>query len=201
MLILRSLWEGFGYSIVQPIVVFGTLRVLMFTLSFVLEDWALYELIDNREQRRLAILLVASSYVTWTWQVHTFSNAIETLVVTWSLVLMKRVAHVKVRTIEPASKAFLLMISGSSIRSTCIGNTGLSTGFRHIQSYHFPSIYRNTCFADVAKYKAQVNSSFISQFTLIDINKAACLGYVDNRWRTYYFIRRCLRYSLLPQWP
>ena len=96
MLILRSLWEGFGHSVVKPVVVFGTLRLLMFTLSFVLQDWAFHELVEIREQRRLAILLVASSYVTWTWQVHTFSNAIETLVVTWSLVLMKRVARVKV---------------------------------------------------------------------------------------------------------
>jgi phosphatidylinositol glycan class Z len=37
------------------------------------------------------MLLVASSYVTWTYQTHTFSNSIETLVVAWSLVLIERI--------------------------------------------------------------------------------------------------------------
>jgi phosphatidylinositol glycan class Z len=71
--------------------------MLMFMLSFVLEDWALHELIESPEQRRVGVLLVASSYVTWTYQTHTFSNAIETLVVLWSLVLIARIVQDKVR--------------------------------------------------------------------------------------------------------
>lgn len=69
----------------------------MFLTSFVLEDWALDELINLDEsvhktrQRRNALLLVASSYVTWTFQTHTFSNSVETLTVLWSLVLIKRI--------------------------------------------------------------------------------------------------------------
>lgn len=96
MLILKWLWEGSGNGPVTPAMVFWTLRLLMFALSFVLQDWAIHELVEVPRQRRIAIMLVASSYVTWTWQVHTFSNAIETLVVTWSLVLIKRVTEVKV---------------------------------------------------------------------------------------------------------
>ncbi|KAF2404607.1 putative alpha 1,2-mannosyltransferase Smp3 [Trichodelitschia bisporula] len=92
MIILRSIWVGVGKGEPSPAVVYWTLRVLMFTLSFVLEDWALEELIGTSwRRRRIALLLVASSYVTWTYQTHTFSNAIETLVVLWSLYLVMRI--------------------------------------------------------------------------------------------------------------
>jgi phosphatidylinositol glycan class Z len=94
MLILRSIWEGVGKD-VPPSIVYWTLRLLMFTLSFVLEDWALQELVQSPRQRRIAIMMVASSYVTWTYQSHTFSNSIETLVVLWSLALIQRIVEDK----------------------------------------------------------------------------------------------------------
>ncbi|KAF2768437.1 hypothetical protein EJ03DRAFT_119474 [Teratosphaeria nubilosa] len=74
------------------------LRLLMFTLSFVLQDWALHELLPIKRQRAVALMLVASSYVTWTYQMHTFSNSIETIVVLWCLVLMKRMEDDRHRT-------------------------------------------------------------------------------------------------------
>lgn len=83
-----------------PKVVYWTLRILMFVLSFVLEDWALQELVPSPKQRRVAIMMVASSYVTWTYQSHTFSNSIETLVVLWSLALIARIVEDKVRRIQ-----------------------------------------------------------------------------------------------------
>lgn len=78
--------------------VFYALRVLMFALSFVLEDWALHELLPIKRERGTALLLVASSYVTWTYQMHTFSNSIETIIVLWCLVLMRRMADNGERT-------------------------------------------------------------------------------------------------------
>lgn len=100
MLLLRWLWIGNGKDgEVPPIAVFWTLRALMFIFSFVLEDWAIHELIQSPRHRRVAVLLVASSYVTWTYQTHTFSNAIETLVVAWSLVLIERTIAVPVNTV------------------------------------------------------------------------------------------------------
>lgn len=91
MLLLQWLWMGNGQDgEVPPIAVFWTLRALMFALSFVLEDWAIHELVQSPRHRRVAVLLVASSYVTWTYQTHTFSNAIETIIVAWSLVLIER---------------------------------------------------------------------------------------------------------------
>lgn len=68
----------------------------MFLLSFVLEDWAIHELVPLQRRRRVAVVLVASSYVTWTYQTHTFSNSIETIIVLWSLVLIKRITEKKV---------------------------------------------------------------------------------------------------------
>jgi phosphatidylinositol glycan class Z len=98
MLLLQWIWMGNGSDgEVTPVVVFWTLRVLMFVLSFVLEDWALQELLPSTRHRRVAILLVASSYVTWTYQTHTFSNSIETLLVAWSLVLIHRIVEDRVR--------------------------------------------------------------------------------------------------------
>lgn len=100
MLLLRWLWIGNGNDgEVPPIAVFWTLRALMFILSFVLEDWAVHELVQSPRHRRVAVLLVASSYVTWSYQTHTFSNAIETLVVAWSLVLIERTVAVPVNTV------------------------------------------------------------------------------------------------------
>lgn len=63
----------------------------MFIVSFVFEDWAIHELVQSPRHRRLAVTLVASSYVTWTYQTHTFSNSIETIVVLWSLVMIQRI--------------------------------------------------------------------------------------------------------------
>lgn len=96
MYILRWLWEGFGYE-VSPSVVYWTLRVLMLTLSVVMEDWAIHELVESPRARRIAVPLVTSSYVTWTFQTHTFSNSLETLLVCWSLVLIQRIVQDKVR--------------------------------------------------------------------------------------------------------
>ncbi|GAM82060.1 hypothetical protein ANO11243_000390 [Dothideomycetidae sp. 11243] len=96
--ILKWVWDGLGYGQVRPDLVFYALRLVMFAMSFVLQDWALHELLPSPRHRRLGILLVASSYVTWTWQNHTFSNSIETIAVLWSLVLIQRIQEDKAST-------------------------------------------------------------------------------------------------------
>lgn len=96
MLVLRWVWTETGKEEVAPEIIYYTLRILMFILSFVLEDWAIHELVQSPRQRRLAVILVASSYVTWTYQTHMFSNSIETLVVAWSLVMVQRILDNKV---------------------------------------------------------------------------------------------------------
>lgn len=81
-----------------PQLVYYALRGGMFLLSFVLEDWAVYELVPSPRHRRATVVLVASSYVTWTYQTHTFSNSLETLLVAWGLVLIRRIVENKVRS-------------------------------------------------------------------------------------------------------
>jgi GPI mannosyltransferase 4 len=51
----------------------------------ILLDWAVYRL-AGKAHRLSAVLLYASSYVTWTFQAHTFSNSIEAVLVSCSLV-------------------------------------------------------------------------------------------------------------------
>lgn len=97
MVVLRWVWTETGKEEIAPKVIYYTLRVLMMILSVVLEDWAIHELIKSPRHRTLAVVFVASSYVTWTYQTHTFSNSVETLVVAWSLVMIQRIRDVKVR--------------------------------------------------------------------------------------------------------
>lgn len=89
--ILKWIHEGLGYGEVSPAVAFHVLRIVMFALSFVLEDWAIHELLPSPRDRRIATTLIASSYVTWTIQTHTFSNGIETLIALWCIVLITRI--------------------------------------------------------------------------------------------------------------
>ncbi|MCJ1472805.1 alpha 1,2 mannosyltransferase [Lambiella insularis] len=98
MVVLRWLWTETGKEKVAPKIIYYTLRGVMFILSFVLEDWAIHDLVHSPRQRRIAVLLVSSSYVTWTYQTHTFSNSIETLVVLWSVVLVQRILENKQRS-------------------------------------------------------------------------------------------------------
>ena len=91
MVLLRWVWTETGKEAVSPKVIFYTLRILMFLLSFVLEDWAIHELVPSPRQRQRAVMFVAASYVTCTYQTHTFSNAVETLIVAWTLVMVQRI--------------------------------------------------------------------------------------------------------------
>ncbi|KAG9229710.1 Alg9-like mannosyltransferase [Amylocarpus encephaloides] len=119
MLLLRWLWIGNGNDgEIPPIAVFWTLRVLMFVLSFVLEDWALHELVQSPRHRRVAVLLVASSYVTWTYQTHTFSNSIETLAVAWSLALIQRIVESKRTQIFATAMLSFVVVFGIFNRIT-----------------------------------------------------------------------------------
>ena len=81
----------------------------MFVHSFVLEDWALHELLPQPRERTVAITLVASSYVTWTFQTHTFSNSLETLLVLWCLVLVKRIRSERELTMARACAALAFL--------------------------------------------------------------------------------------------
>ena len=106
MTLLKLLWTEAGTGNTPPKLIYYILRGGMFILSFVLEDWAIYELVPSPRHRRQAVVLAASSYVTWTYQTHTFSNSLETLLVAWSLVLIQRILDNKVRAQRLIFSAF-----------------------------------------------------------------------------------------------
>lgn len=138
MLLLRWLWIGNGNDgEIPPIAVFWTLRVLMFALSFVLEDWALHELVQSPRHRRVAVMLVASSYVTWTYQTHTFSNSIETLAVAWSLVLIHRIVENKVGRVDQNCKSCTDKCAATFF-CLCFSYTCICRCFRCFQPDYLP---------------------------------------------------------------
>ena len=100
MSLLKWFYVEVGSGHTPPQLVYYVLRAGMFLLSFVMEDWAIYELIPSPRHRRATVVLVASSYVTWTYQTHTFSNSLETLLVAWGLVLIRRIVENKVRSVR-----------------------------------------------------------------------------------------------------
>lgn len=159
MYILRWLWEGFGYEEVSPSVVYYTLRVLMLTLSVVLEDWAIQELVPSPRTRRVAVLLAASSYVTWTYQTHTFSNSIETLLVMWSLVLIKRIVEDKVCTVLRNAAPILaraLTQGVEAFRRLSLLHLGLLGRCGSIQPNYIPSVPPLTFFRPPTSLSPQV---------------------------------------------
>ncbi|KAI2748101.1 CAZyme family GT22 [Penicillium roqueforti] len=95
MNLLKWFYTETGEGSPPPHMIYNALRGGMFLLSFVLEDWAIYELVPSPRHRRATVVLVASSYVTWTYQTHTFSNSLETLLVAWGLVLIRRIVNNK----------------------------------------------------------------------------------------------------------
>ncbi|PYH88453.1 hypothetical protein BO71DRAFT_391564 [Aspergillus ellipticus CBS 707.79] len=112
MNLLKGFYAESGTPNPSPQLVYYVLRGVMFLLSFVLEDWAVYELVPLPRHRRATVVLVASSYVTWTYQTHTFSNSLETLLVAWGLVLIRRIVENKRRSslFSCAVLAFLAVV-------------------------------------------------------------------------------------------
>ena len=110
--LLKWIWEGLHRGPVPPLVAFYSLRTLMFAISFVLQDGALHELLPVTSDRTRVTLLVASSYVTCTFQTHTFSNSLETILVLWTLVFVRRIRRRPDAVMAPAcaTLAFLAIL-------------------------------------------------------------------------------------------
>ena len=158
MLILRWLTEGFGQDNISPMLIFRMLRFVMFMLSFVLEDWAIHELVEHRQQRRFVLMLVASSYVTWTWQTHTFSNAVETIVVLWSIVLCRRLARNEVLGLISCKFVQIAYARiGTSFYSKDFRNTRVPARVWDVQSCHVSRVCAcapgAACYAEVCLWK------------------------------------------------
>ncbi len=162
MLLLRWVWTENGQEKIAPTVTFYTLRGLMFILSFVLEDWAIHELVQSPRRRREAAVLVASSYVTWTYQTHTFSNSVETLLVAWSLVLIQRILENKVPSI-PALLPDTVLTRAATIVDLFFRSSSISRRLWHFQPDHLPSFPSYTRPTPCASFPTQVSTDVCIQ--------------------------------------
>lgn len=73
---------------VDPSTVYYSLRAIFAIGTWILSDMAIDRLSVKKQDRIKGLLFVATSYVTWTYQSHTFSNSVETVVLLWCLVIM-----------------------------------------------------------------------------------------------------------------
>jgi hypothetical protein len=164
MHILHWLWEGFGYGEVAPSVVYWTLRLLMLTLSIVLEEWAVQELLPSPRARCIAVLLVTSSYVTWTFQTHTFSNSLETLLVSWSLVLIKRIVEDKVHLEHLIVDLVRVRANhnAEALRRPSFVPLGLLGRLGNLQSHYLSSLSSTACVQPAATLSAEVSIPALS---------------------------------------
>ncbi|EXJ83746.1 hypothetical protein A1O1_07372 [Capronia coronata CBS 617.96] len=119
MILLKWIWAQDEDGLVSPLAIYYTLRLVMFGFSFVIEDWAVHDLVRSPRHRNQAVILVASSYVTWTFQTHTFSNSVETLLVLWSLIVIERImAENKRSAIASSIVLGFLLVFGTFNRIT-----------------------------------------------------------------------------------
>ncbi|KAL2426500.1 GPI mannosyltransferase 4 [Exophiala dermatitidis] len=119
MVLLKWIGAQDEDGLVSPAAIYYTLRLVMFMLSFVLEDWAVHDLVRSPRHRKQAVLLVTSSYVTWTFQNHTFSNSVETLLVLWSLIVLERIVSENKRSAIASSVVLgFLVVFGTFNRIT-----------------------------------------------------------------------------------
>lgn len=152
MALLKWIWAQEDDGLVDPYIIYYTLRLVMFVLSFVLEDWAVHDLVRSPRHRPEAVLLVCSSYVTWTFQTHTFSNSVETLLVLWSLVVIERIVGENVSLLLSIFKCQELTVSIETISNCFLCCPGLSCRLRHLQSNYISNFHRDTRHPNVATF-------------------------------------------------
>lgn len=165
MSLLKWFYTEMGIGNPPPELVYNILRGVMFLLSFVLEDWAIYEFVPSPRHRAATIALVASSYVTWTYQTHTFSNSLETLLVAWGLVLIRRIIENKVRTVSRYANRVMgltslpLSLRAATLFSFLLCRARIYCCDRYLQSHYFPGFFDPSGASIVAAFQSQVSGS------------------------------------------
>lgn len=163
MSLLKWFYTEMGTGNPPPELVYNILRGVMFLLSFVLEDWAIYEFVPSPRHRAATIALVASSYVTWTYQTHTFSNSLETLLVAWGLVLIRRIVENKVRTVSRYANWVMgltpLPLPPATLFAFLLRRARIYCCDRYLQSHYFPGLSNPPGASIVATFPSQVSGS------------------------------------------
>lgn len=111
--LVYGLPAGFFSKDTDPVYVLYALRVVFAALTWVLEDMAVDRLVRSRNDRSRCLFFVSTSYVTLTWQAHTFSNSLETVLVLWFLViLVEAESLVKLSSQSPFNRQYDSILLG-----------------------------------------------------------------------------------------
>lgn len=100
----------FDEASLDPLKVYYCLRALFAVASWILCDMAIDRFSVARHERIKNLLLLSTSYVTWTYQSHTLSNAVETPLLLWSLVIIYELKSSKKTIFSRNFDSFLLGI-------------------------------------------------------------------------------------------
>lgn len=73
---------------VDPLAILVGLRLTFSLGNWVLSDMAIERLTQSYEHKLTGLFFYATSYVSWTYQSHTFSNSVETVLLLWCLVII-----------------------------------------------------------------------------------------------------------------
>lgn len=123
------LWLFYGIPMslipegISPKYIIYTLRLMFALMIWIFNDMAIDRLTLTRGRPILPLMLSATSYVTWTYQSHTFSNSIETVLVLWFLVILH---EFQVRRRDPFDRYFdnfllgIIVVLGTFNRPTFI---------------------------------------------------------------------------------
>lgn len=88
------LWLQYGIPMsvfsdyMNPMKALLFLRLTSAAITFILEDMAVDRLASNKSDKLQSLIFLNTSYVTLTWQSHTFSNSLETILVLWYIVIL-----------------------------------------------------------------------------------------------------------------
>ncbi|ODQ64756.1 hypothetical protein NADFUDRAFT_83640 [Nadsonia fulvescens var. elongata DSM 6958] len=88
MAIYDFLFGGGKEGTIRPLSALYALRICFTLFYWILGDMAVDRLMPNKTEKTKALFFIATSYVTWTYQSHTFSNSSETVILLWCLVII-----------------------------------------------------------------------------------------------------------------
>lgn len=98
----------FGTTKVNPTLVLYSLRLLFNLGSWIFSDMALDRLTLSKNHKFAALFFYSTSYVSWTYQSHTFSNSVETVLLLWCLVIIHEFQTKRLYTFAKYSDSALL---------------------------------------------------------------------------------------------
>lgn len=115
MFFVNLIHRGSRGTLPDPASVLSGLRLAFALGNWVLSDMAIDRLTLTHNHKTAALFFTATSYVTWTYQSHTFSNSIETSVLLWCLVIIYEFKTQQKRTCNFFSRTWDSFLLGTLV--------------------------------------------------------------------------------------